>query len=119
MVRFLVRNPIRDRWKDYLRLQKLTVVLGTLAEDVAKERAGLQLRYEAAMAEVSFSTAMPNAQGGAVSTMPAETDAMSVSLARYSDRIAHLDQQIAMFDRIQQDVRHFMQDNEIDTTGLG
>lgn len=118
MVRFLVRNPIRDRWKDYLRLQKLTVVLGTLSEDIAKEKAGLERRYETAMAEAAFSMNAlddPNVS----MALPVNVDTMSGSLDRYSRRISELDQQMAMFDRLQRDLQRFMRDNDIDTTTLG
>lgn len=118
MVRFLVRNPIRDHWKDYLRLQKLTVVLNTLSDDVAKEKAGLQRRYETAMAEAAFSV---NAlEGPALSAaLPAGNDAMSASVERYSRRMSQLDEQMAMFDRIQRDLQRFMRDNDIDSTTVG
>lgn len=118
MVRFLVRNPIRDRWKDYLRMQKLTAVLGTIAEDVAKERAGLKRRYETAMAEAAFSMNAledPNA----ATANPASTEGMSTSLDRYSRRIAQLDQQLAFYEDIQKTVQRFMQENEIDSATQG
>ena len=99
-------------------MQKLTVVLGTIAEDVAKERAGLQRRYEAAMAEAAFSMNAledPNA----ATARPAVVDGMSDSLDRYSRRISELDQQIAFFEDIQASVQRFMQDNDIDIATQG
>lgn len=115
MVRFLVRNPIRDRWKDYLRMQKLMVVVGTLSDDVAKEKNGLQRRYETAMAEAAFSMdalADPNMPP------PRRTgvDGMAESLNRYSDRIAQLEQQLTFFGEIQNSLHGFMQEHEIDAT---
>lgn len=114
MVRFLVRNPIRDRWKDYLRMQKLMVVLGTLAEDVAKEKNGLQRRYETAMAEAAFSM---EALDDPNMPPPRRTgvDGMSDSLNRYSSRISQLDSQLALFGEIQNTLTGFMQEHEIDT----
>ncbi len=99
-------------------MQKLTVVLGTIAEDVAKEKAGLQRRYEAAMAEAAFSMNAledPNA----ATASPAAVDGMSSSLDRYSRRISQLDQQIAFFDDVQETVQRFMQESEIDTAAQG
>jgi len=99
-------------------MQKLTVVLGTIAEDVAKERAGLQRRYEAAMADAAFSLNAledPNV----ATARPAVVDGLSKSLDRYARRISELDQQIAFFDDIHASVQRFMQDNEIDMAAQG
>lgn len=99
-------------------MQKLTVVLDTIAEDAAKERSGLQRRYETAMAEAAFS--MNALEDPNVATArPAVVDGMSGSLDRYARRISELDQQIAFFDDIQKTVQRFMQDNEIDIATQG
>ena len=99
-------------------MQKLAVVLGTLTEDVAKERAGLQRRYEAAMAEAAFSMDALEDPNVAAARPPA-VDGMSGSLDRYARRISELDQQIAFFGDIQISVQRFMQDNEIDIAAQG
>ena len=99
-------------------MQKLTVVLGTIAEDVAKERAGLQRRYETAMADAAFSMNALEDPNAAAADPPA-VEGMSGSLDRYSRRISELEQQIAFFDDLQNKVQAFMKENEIDTEAQG
>ena len=118
MARFLIRSPIRDRWKDFLRMQKLIVSLDAMASELAKEKAGLRKRYDAAAADAAFS--MDAIDGGSAAPKISDpADGPNATLNRYSKRITELDAQTAFIDDLHRAVEGFVAEHGIDTAPPG
>lgn len=118
MARFQIRSPIRDRWKDFLRMQKLIVSLNAMAGELAKEKTGLQKRYEAASADAAFSMDAIDS-GNAAMDLSQRVDGLSDALVRYSKRITELDAQIAFVDDLNRTVETFLAERGIDAEPPG
>jgi hypothetical protein len=114
MARFSIRSPIRDRWKDFLRMQKLLVSLENMTGELEKEKTGLQKRYEAASADAAFSMDALDA-GSTARDLSNRVDGLSDTLVRYSRRITELDAQTAFVAELQHRVEAFVAERGIDT----
>lgn len=113
MARFLIRSPIRDRWKDFLRMQKLIVSLDAMTGELIKEKTGLRKRYETASADAAFSLDALDG-GSAAKDLPERVDGLSDALVRYSKRINELDAQIAFVDELHRTVATFVAERGIE-----
>ena len=80
MLGFRTRNPLRDRQTDETRLERLRRTLTEIADELEKEKAGFQARYERASSD---------------------------ALITYSNRIAALDRQLAFMAQLGVEVAEF------------
>lgn len=99
-------------------MQKLIASLDVMASELAKEKAGLQKRYEAAAADAAFSMDVIDA-GNAAPRISERADELSTTLDRYSRRLAELDAQTAFVSDLQRTVEAFVTERGIDTAPPG
>jgi len=99
-------------------MQKLIVSLDTMAGELAKEKAGLQKRYEAASTDAAFSMDAIDS-GNTAADLSQRVDGLSDALVRYSKRVTELDAQIAFVGDLQQTVQTFLAERGIDASPPG
>lgn len=102
---FRTRNPARDRETDETRLHRLEHLLGELSSEIEREKNGLQSRYQKTADDAAFSLqALENDEGRAMSS---RLDELTGSMARYSARIAELENQMEFFQKLRRNVAEF------------
>ena len=97
---FRTRNPLRDHETDLARFNRLISLLERMDDDIAKERTGMQARYQATESSAAF--AMESLENG-----DGADDDLTLALQRYHARIGMLDRQIAFMNAIGMEARAF------------
>ena len=106
MLGFRTRNPLRDRQTDETRLERLRRTLTEIADELEKEKAGFQARYERASTDAAFSQQALE-DGRSDELISVRIDELTVSLITYSNRIAALDRQLAFMAQLGVEVAEF------------
>lgn len=99
LFRFRTRSPDRDRETDAARQGRLSGILGELRAEIARERDGLQDRYERITADAAFSQQALEDQRAASATS-LKIDDMTGSMIRYTERIELLERQIGFMNQL-------------------
>jgi hypothetical protein len=108
LFRFRTRSPDRDREMDEARSQRLRQFLDALRSEIQREREGLKARYEKITADAAFSQQALE-DNRAATDVSSKIDQMTEAMVGYTKRIALLEQQISLMNKMLSQAELFSQ----------
>jgi hypothetical protein len=102
---FRLRRAERDSQNDRMRFDRLSQLMSRVAGEIEREREGLEQRYSESQISAAFAQAAFENEGD--QDMSSKAEGFTVSMMRYSERIAVLRDQVEFIRSLEKTVAGF------------